>query len=343
MTSRCKPILCPLFLGMAIFFCVNASAGSKASKPNGGVISIGGTLITKSRIDTLTRFMAKSQGIEDPAKIKSLEKLIATNLIGQELLEKEAKKLLIDATPKEMDSAVKIFKANFPDDASFRKALLEAGDTETKLKEKISRQIRADKTLSRVSKKPELPNEKEMLDFWGKNQKSFPINDSLRALQIVLQADAKMPIATANQLKQKLESIRQELATDTIAPILVRKFMNYAAKLSDGPEGKVGGDLQRFHPNDFNPEFRKQIINLQVGVLSPVFRTPLGFHLILLIEKYDGKYNSYKMQIMQNLIAQKTAQSGEEIRVFLKGLAMKYPVKFIDTSYQDKSEAGLYL
>jgi parvulin-like peptidyl-prolyl isomerase len=100
--------------------------------------------------------------------------------------------------------------------------------------------------------------------------------------------------------------------------------------------------LRRFHPTDFNPEFRKQVKALRVGDLSPVFRSPVGFHLVLLIEKYDGKFDSYKLQVMQNLVAQKTVETGAALRKLLKSLAAKYPEKYLDPSYRDSSQAGIY-
>jgi hypothetical protein len=62
----------------------------------------------------------------------------------------------------------------------------------------------------------------------------------------------------------------------------------------------------------------------------------------LLFEKYDGKFDSYKLQVMQNLVAQKTVETGAALRKLLKSLAAKYPVKYLDPSYRDSSQAGIY-
>ena len=316
------------------------AAPTKGSDPT--VITVGGKPIKRSQINTLAALMAKAQKVEDPARRKALVKLVATNLIGQELLDHEAKLLRVQAGTAELDSALKGLRAGFPDEATYRKALKESGDSEAKMKEKIARQIRADKVLAARMTKPAPPTEEEMKTFWDKHKAKFPVNDSLRALQIVMKVDAKAPAAVANRVQGKLEEARRELAKDTSAPTLVRAFMTQAARLSDGPEGKSGGDLQRFHPNDFHPEFRKQLRSLRVGQLSPVFRTPVGFHIVLLIEKYDGKYDSYKLQVMQNLLAKKTAEAGASLRQLLGGLASKYPVKYLDASYRDSSQAGIY-
>ena len=97
-----------------------------------------------------------------------------------------------------------------------------------------------------------------------------------------------------------------------------------------------------FHPDDFHADFKKHIVNLEVGQLSPVFRTPLGFHLVLLVEKYDGKFGSYRLQSLQNVMNRKNLQLSIDMRDFLKRLAVRYPVKYAVPSYRDTSESGIY-
>ncbi len=331
-------------LSGALFF--TPVPASTANGANATVITVAGTPIKRAKIDTLVQLMAKAQGVEGPLdadRRRMLQKLVATNLVGQELLEREAKARHVEASSAEVDSVLRGFRRQFPDEAGFQRALRESGDSEARLKEKLQRQIRADKVLSARVGKLEPPSEKEMADFWAAHKSEFPLNDSLRALQIVLLADAQTPAETANQKRHKLDELRRELARDSAeVPALIRGFMAAAAQWSEGPEGKAGGDLQRFHPNDFNSEFRKQALALRVGQLSPVFRTPLGFHLILLIEKYDGKYESCKLQILQNIMGQKTMQTGAELRKLLKALAAKYPVKYLAPGYKDSTEAGIY-
>jgi len=124
--------------------------------------------------------------------------------------------------------------------------------------------------------------------------------------------------------------------------MLLQRFMTAAAQFSEGPEAKTGGDLQRFNPKDINPEFRKQVQSLKVGQISSIFKTSAGFHIVLLIEKYNGKYDSYKLQVIQNLMNQKTAAAGGEMRKLLMGLAAKYPVKYLNSGYKDSTEGGIY-
>ncbi len=321
---------------------------SKAAAKAGAaiVITVGTTKIQRKQIDTLVNLMERAKqtpGALAGREKNSLEKMVATNLIGQELLALEAKRLNVIVQEKEIDSLTKVFKTNFPDDATFKRALAQAGDTEKGLREKMIRQIKADKLLNTQMTGVAKPTEKEIQDFFDAHKKEFPINDSLRACQIVLMTPKEASSGEIAKKKSDLERVRAELNKDSAnMDILLSHFVMAAQQVSDGPERKDGGDLQRFNPNDFNPEFKKQVVGLKVGQMSPIFRTPLGWHLVLLTERYDGKFASYRMQISRVLISEKAAIAGKNLRNYLQTLAARYKVTFLDRNLKDTSAAAVY-
>jgi len=310
------------------------------------VITVGPNKIRRRQIDTLVDLMARAKrtpGELDPREKVSLERMVATNLIGQELLALEAQRLKVVAPDPEIDSLSRVFKANFPDDASFKRALAQAGDTEKGLREKMIRQIKADKLLNSQITAVGKPTNQEIQDFFNSHKKDFPFNDSLRACQIVLMADKDASPAEAAKKKSNLERVRAELAKDSAdVDMLLTHFVMAAQQVSDGPEKKDGGDLQRFSPGDFNPEFKKQVTGLKVGQMSQVFRTPLGYHLVLLTERYDGKFESYRLQISRILLADKSAKAGKNLKKYLQTWASRYKVNYLETAYKDTTVAGVY-
>jgi parvulin-like peptidyl-prolyl isomerase len=325
------------------------SATAKAAPTPGAgqtLATVGAIAIKKGRVDTLATLMARARGADlnalPPAQAMLLRRMVVTNLIGQELVEMEAKSAGVQATPREIDSALALLKSQFPSTAEWQAAMRRNGDSEAGLRAKIARQLRADKTLALGVQPPGPPTDEEVHAFWEKNRKEFPVNDSLRALQILLKVDPKAP-ADSSAKKRQLENLRRELLGDTAqVATLLREFMNVAVRIGEGPEARLGGDLERFHPDDFNAEFKKQVTGLRVGQMSPVFRTPLGYHLVLLIEKYDGKFDSYRLQSMQNLMTQKSLKTAMDMRDFLRKLAVKYPVKYLQPAYRDTTESRIY-
>lgn len=324
-----------------------ARATAPAATANQTVVTVGTVAIKRGKIDTLAALMARARGADidelPPAQAQMLRRMVTTNLIGQELVELEAKAKGINATPADIDSGLKVLKSQFPDAATWQRALRESGDTEAGVRGKIARQIRSEKVLAANLTPPAPPTEAELRAFWDANKKDFPVSDSLRALQILLKADASLTGDAAEAKKRRLETLRRELLADSAeTPALLAAFMGQAARVGEGPEARIGGDLERFHPDDFHADFRNQVVKLKVGQLSPVFRTPLGFHLVLLVEKYDGKFESYRLQSLQNVMNRKNLQLGIDMRDFLKKLAVRYPVKYAIPSYRDTSESGIY-
>jgi parvulin-like peptidyl-prolyl isomerase len=324
-----------------------SAAGSSKSVAGPVAVTVGNVNIKRAQIDTLVTLMARSRGAKisevPPQQIAQMKKMVATNLIGQELLEMEAKAQGVKASPQQIDSAIRVLKSQFPDAATYQKAMKASGETDAAVREKISRQLRADQVLAANVQQPSMPTDADLRAFWEENKKEFPVNDSLRAVQILMVADSKVPAEEAAEKKRKLEALRRELLKDTAEiAVLLRHFMSEAARNGEGPEAQIGGDLQRFHPDDFNAEFKKQVMSLRVGQLSPVFRTPLGWHLVMLIEKFDGKFDSYRLRTLQNLMGQRNMELGNEMRGFLRKLATKYSVKYQIPAYKDASETGIY-
>ena len=328
-----------------------AASGKKASaKPvsqNAGqtVVTVASVTIKKGHVDTLATLMARARGYDLNAlpaeQAMLLRRMVVTTLIGQELIEMEAKAAGVQATPREIDSALAILKSQFPTAAEWQAAMRRNGDNEAGLRAKIARQLRADKALLLGVQPPGPPTDAEVREFWEKNRNEFPVNDSLRALQILILADAKSPTDSAGA--KKLKELRREFVRDTgNVQNLLSEFMNTAARVGEGPEARRGGDLERFHPDDFSAEFKKQVTALRVGQMSPVFHTALGWHLVLLVEKYDGKFDSYRLQSLQNLMAQKNLRTAMDMRDFLRKLAVKYPVKYVQPVYRDTTENRIY-
>lgn len=316
--------------------------------PKAVVITVGATSIRKQQIDTLVNLMIKAraaqgQGEAGPDDRSQLEKMVATNLIGQELLDQEAQKLGVVIGEKTIDSAYLTFRGRFPDQKAFDLALKQAGEDEKALRQKLARQLKADRMINTQIGQLAPPSDKDIEAFFNENKKQFPINDSLRACQILIRAPKEMKADEANKKRDQLEGLRTELLQDSASPfLLLRKFIMAAAQVGEGPEKAAGGDLQRFKPTDFHADFSKNLKPLKVGALSPVFRTPLGWHLVIVTERNDGKFESYKLAIAQMLMSQKTQKSGQDLRNYLKGLAGKYKVKYHAAQYKDNSPAALY-
>ncbi|NET23676.1 MAG: hypothetical protein F6K07_32240, partial [Okeania sp. SIO1H5] len=310
-------------------------AKQKASNPT--VIKVGKTSITKNQVDTLVGLIAlKRYGKSeiDPKQREVLRKLVANNMVSQELLQLEANEKKIQASQAEVDSLFKIFRGNYPSQKQFIAALLEAGDTEKSLRVKLRRQLRVDKLLDGRLPHPEPPNKKEMEAYFKEHKKKFPVHNSLRASQILLKVPSKASERVVQGKLAELEKMRNQMMKETEIAARLVLFTRKAIAHSESPEGKKGGDLQKFHPKDFMDEFRNNVKSLKVGEISPAFRTSIGVHLVLLTEKYDGNFENYQLQIAQLLSTRKAMNNQKTLENYLRELVKKYPVEYLDVAYK---------
>ncbi len=62
-------------------------------------------------------------------------------------------------------------------------------------------------------------------------------------------------------------------------------FADMAAKYSQCPSGKKGGDLGEFGPGMMVKEFDKIVFNEKVGEVHGPIKTQFGYHLIEILER----------------------------------------------------------
>ena len=69
------------------------------------------------------------------------------------------------------------------------------------------------------------------------------------------------------------EDLKTEIANGT-------DFADLAARHSQCPSGKKGGDLGEFGQGDMVPEFDKVVFNEEVGQVHGPIKTQFGYHLL---------------------------------------------------------------
>lgn len=79
-----------------------------------------------------------------------------------------------------------------------------------------------------------------------------------------------------NQAGQKAQAVLQELNSGA-------DFAQMAASVSTAPEALEGGDLGWLNRDQLPTRFADAIVALSPGELTPIMRSPLGFHIIQLI------------------------------------------------------------
>jgi peptidyl-prolyl cis-trans isomerase SurA len=108
----------------------------------------------------------------------------------------------------------------------------------------------------------------------GEASRFVPIRQT-RARHILVRIDQ---LVSEDDAKRKLETVRDRLMHGA-------DFVEQARLYSQDGSGSKGGDLGWLYQGDTVPDFEKAMDALKVGEISPVIRSPFGFHLIQVMER----------------------------------------------------------
>ena len=86
-----------------------------------------------------------------------------------------------------------------------------------------------------------------------------------------------MARARARHILVSTEKACEDLKSEIISGA---DFADLAARHSQCPSGKQGGDLGEFGQGDMVPEFDKVVFNEEVGQVHGPIKTQFGFHLV---------------------------------------------------------------
>ena len=133
--------------------------------------------------------------------------------------------------------------------------------------------LRIARLVQKLTAKVGPPKKKDVLDHYRKHRRSFYAPEMVRAAHIVKNVDERTDESQAWEI---IQAIRQELLEG-------KPFEEVADLRSDCP-GR-GGDLGFFPRGEMVKEFEDVIFSMKPGDVSPIFRSPFGFHIAKLYER----------------------------------------------------------
>jgi parvulin-like peptidyl-prolyl isomerase len=128
----------------------------------------------------------------------------------------------------------------------------------------------------RITAKLAKPKATELTDYYRRNPNQFYAPDRIHASHIVCDIDEK---TSEDQARAAIEAAAARLAAG-------EDFGAVADSMSSCPGN--GGDLGFFPRGEMVPEFDEIVFRLAVGQVSPVFRTPFGYHIARVSDSREG-------------------------------------------------------
>jgi parvulin-like peptidyl-prolyl isomerase len=145
------------------------------------------------------------------------------------------------------------------------------------LQQDLEVRIRLDRLLGKVTAKLSLPKSKEIAEYYRKHKDQFRSPELVRAAHIVKHVNENRDEKTAaEEIEKVAEEVRGGAAVEELAD-----------RHSDC--GGNGGDLGYFARGQMVEEFDEVVFSMDVGQVSPVFRTAFGFHIAKLLDKQPAR------------------------------------------------------
>lgn len=201
------------------------------------------------------------------------------DLIATELLAQEASTRKIAVADKDVDDFIATFKAKFPTEEVFQRAIKEQGITEAQLKSDVRKQLSIKKLLDKEVMSKVAVDDAAVQKFYKENPDKFQEPEQVHAQHVLIGVDKNADDKTRADKKKLADQVLKDAKGG-------KDFGGLAKQYSDDPGSKdKGGDLGFFPKGEMVPAFEDAAFKLKPGEISDIIETPYGFHIIKVLEK----------------------------------------------------------
>jgi peptidyl-prolyl cis-trans isomerase SurA len=244
------------------------------------VAVVGDEFITQSELEFQTNMTASQKKINP--NTPGLKKQVLDDMINEKLIYAQANLDSITVTDDEVnqriDYQIQLFEQQFGSKEAVEKAY---GMSIEKIKRELNDNIRKQLMIQKLQQKnfgTVEASRREVEDFFEKFKDSLGVIPEKVEIAHIFRSPK-----TSSALKNKYRAFAQSIL-DSIKN--GADFAEMAKKYSDDPGSAAhGGDLGFVKKGVFYPEFEAAAFALEPGQISEVVESPVGFHIIQLIEK----------------------------------------------------------
>lgn len=233
-------------------------------EPRGGNVAIvvGERQITteelKKDFEYISAGVTLPEGNHDEIKNQLLEQVVDYYLILE-----YGREVRFSLSEEELDSAIEEIKKDYPDNA-FEEALLRGYVDFEQWKLRFREQLLVNRIIEKVTQDIPQPSYEEIKAYYDANQNEFRCPRMVQFRQIVCRT------------RQEAEDLMQRLKGG-------EDFRDLAREHSVAPEASNGGDVGWIAEDQLDESMEKVLFSLPEGKISPITKTPYGYHIFLVI------------------------------------------------------------
>jgi peptidyl-prolyl cis-trans isomerase C len=205
---------------------------------------------------------------------------VLDRMIGQRLLEAEAKSAGVTVTDEEVKSQVDKLRHQFKSEEDFKKELAREGMSEAQLMEEARKGFTLQKFVETKIASQVKVSDEQIQTFYNQNQDKLQQPERMHLRHILIKVDPKATPEDKKKAKEKADAILARIKAG-------EDFGKLARESSEDPGSKDnGGDLSWVSRGQTVPPFEKAAMALQKpNDISPVVESQFGDHIIQLIER----------------------------------------------------------
>jgi peptidyl-prolyl cis-trans isomerase SurA len=304
------------------------------------------SVILSSDVDEQTSQAAARYNInpDDSTTVARLRKEILNQLVEKQVILAEAARLNITVPAKDVNEAVDQeignLKTRLGGDAAFRQALAQEKTTEAALRKKYEPDVRDQllvmRTVGREVQSKVNATDAEVRAYYQANKDSIAKRpEALRLAHILIPFEPDE--SQVKRARARADSIRNVLAK----PGQTASFADLAARLSDDPSARRGGDLGTFGRGEMVAEFESVAFGLKPMEVSAPVRTRFGFHVIQVLEHHAATDTTEEKIHARHIMVATHPSPADEERARVRALAVRDSlVKGADFAAMAKKHSG---
>jgi peptidyl-prolyl cis-trans isomerase C len=271
------------------------------------VIIVGERDITTDELKRDIKYITSGMGVTDEG-VKYVIDPLVSKLVDHYLILEYGRQRGITISEKELESAIENIKKDYPDEAVFQQMLLQRYLDYEKWKDGLRQQLLVKKIMRKASENITPVTFDEIKTYFDSHRKEFTRPEMVKFSQIV------------TRTKEEAEDIRRRLKKGENLDVLARKH-------STTPEAENGGEVGWIVKGELQESIEKAVFTLPIGKISPVTKTPYGYHIFKVQSKRPKGFKSLSEamdEIKSKLFRQKQETFQKRWLIQLRGL---FPVQ----------------
>lgn len=218
-----------------------------------------------------------------------------------------ARRARVSVSDQEVEAALAEFRdrTGLATEEALAKALAGEHLTLAQYKAGVREQLLIQRLLARDINHDLLVSEDEARAVYERTPQAFHAPQQIRVAQILFSLPPKPTARDVARATDRVRRVSEQLAQGG-------DFADLAVRYSGGPEAAGGGDLGYFRTGELLPDLERAVGQLAPGQISQPIRTPLGIHLVKLVEVRPPRVRPFE-EVRRTIEERLVREQGEHL------------------------------